>query len=568
MKAINKIAITNLCAAFAMAASLSSYAADTPKLVVEIVVDQLRGDMPTLVESRLQKRGLKFFMNQGTWYKNAHHAHANTETIVGHTTLATGADPAKHGLVANVWFDDDLDRLVYNIEDAKYTATQGMAGRDKENEIDPTQVARSDGRSPDSILTSTFSDELYVRFGEKSKVFAVAGKDRAAVAMAGHSGKAFWFSTANGQITSSTYYYDDFPKWAADWNALGKADAYSNTSWALLYDQDNYVKANLDDRPYENPADLGFGKTFPHPYGAAGDNKYFYTVLMASPAVDELTADFAKQLIANEQLGQDAIPDYLSVGLSATDYVGHLFGPSSLESEDNLLRLDKTLEDLISYIDKTVGIKNTLFVLSADHGAPDASEYANTLGFKSERLNLQSLNSDNLQAMLNKQFQLSGEVIKKIYHPYIYLDHALIQAKGLDTTAVADAVAEHVGKHRGIAHAIATHNLAIPTLSDSDAVMQSVLKNYHAERSGDVHLVYMPQWVVTADKDPAVSHHGSPWRYDSHVPIMMAGWNIPKQHIVRKVNTTAIAPTLSVMLGTKIPSGSDGIVLKEVARKK
>jgi predicted AlkP superfamily pyrophosphatase or phosphodiesterase len=348
---------------------------ERPKLVLEIVVDQLRGDMPAMVLDRCGSGGFRYLTEKGVWYKNAHHPHANTETIVGHVTLSTGAYPSRHGMVGNVWFDAEKDRLVYNIEDPDYAATGGLGARDMDSEVDASQVSKTEGRSPKTIVTTTFSDEMSLFYGPKAKIFAVSGKDRGAVAMAGHMGKAFWYSTNNGQFASSTYYYKEFPGWVRKWNEQKKADAYYEKHWELSRPKSTYKNSFQDDRPYENPHDLGgYGKVFPHPFGDK-DNKYYYTLLMASPIVDELTVDFAKALVQNEKLGQDSVPDYLAISLSGTDYVGHLFGPASLESEENLLRLDRTLADLFDFIDKTVGLESTLIVLSADHGTPEAPEY-------------------------------------------------------------------------------------------------------------------------------------------------------------------------------------------------
>jgi len=536
---------------------------EKPKLVLEIVVDQLRGDMPDMVYDRLGSKGFRYLTKKGTWYKNAHHPHANTETIVGHVTLATGTYPSVHGMVGNVWFDNELDRLVYNIEDPDYEATGGMSGRDSDIEVDMSQVAKTEGRSPKTIITSTFSDELSISYGSQAKIFAVSGKDRSAVAMAGHFGKAFWYSTKNGQISSSTYYYDVFPDWVHRWNQQKKADNYYGKSWQLIHPIESYNKGAQDNRPFENPPDLGYGKVFPHPFGDK-DNKYFYTMLMTSPVVDELTVDFAKELIKSENIGQDDVPDYLSISLSSTDYVGHLFGPASLESEDNLLRLDQTLADLLSFIDQTIGLKSTLIVLSADHGSPEAPEYLADKGMPVSRLNLDELDLSSLDAQLKKRFGFGKEVIKKIYHPYVYLDRELIKKENKTLDVVSSLIAEEMSKIDGISTAIATTDIVSGHLPSSSPLIQQIERNYNPKRSGDIHLVYEPHWGITAKGDYALVNHGSPWGYDTYVPIIFSGWRIPSAQVYRKVETVDIASTLALLLGTKLPSGSVGKPLKEV----
>ena len=345
----------------------SVIAADKPKLILQITVDQLRGDLPTRYYDRLGEGGLKYLLDKGVVYTNAHHAHANTETIVGHATLATGAHPSEHGMVGNVWFDRSTGATTYNIEDSNYSLLTEGADVDASTEIDPTQkAASSDGRSPASILTSTFSDELSSLTGGKAKVFGISIKDRGAVSMGGHSGKAFWFSKASNEFVTSNYYYKEYPQWVIDWNAKKLPEQYAGKAWELMHPRDTYLFGDRDNQEWE--LDLaGYGLTFPHKFTTL-ENKYFSTYLTISPAGDELTTAFTKAVIDAEQIGKDDVTDFLGVSFSAADYIGHFFGPSSLEAEDNILRLDRTLADLFAFIDKKIGLENTLIVLSADHG--------------------------------------------------------------------------------------------------------------------------------------------------------------------------------------------------------
>ena len=338
-----------------------------PRLILQITVDALRADLPERYSHLLGKGGFRYLMEDGVNFVNAHYQHANTETIVGHVSLATGTVPAAHGMIGNVWFDRKQGRLVYNIEDADYRLLTAGADVDSKTEIDPTQkAAKVDGRSPAAILAPTFSDELALAYAGRSLIFGVSVKDRGAVSLAGHAGKAFWFSKSSGEFVTSNYYYSEYPAWVNAWNARKPMLAYAGKSWELSRERAAYRYGDTDDRNYETDFP-GFGRTFPHPYGAA-DDKYFTTRLTLSPAGDELTLDFVKALIDNEPLGEDEVPDFLAVSFSSTDYVGHLFGASSLESEANIERLDRTLAHLIDYVDQKIGLENTLIVLSADHG--------------------------------------------------------------------------------------------------------------------------------------------------------------------------------------------------------
>lgn len=547
-----------------LASGSSALAGEQPKLVLQITVDALRGDFPDRFDNVLGEGGFRYLMKEGIHYTNAHYQHANTETIVGHVSLATGTVPAAHGMVANVWFDRELDRLVYNIEDSDYRLLTVGADVNQKTEIDPTQkAAKVDGRSPNNILTSTLSDELAIHFAGQSKIFSVSVKDRGAVSMAGHAGKAFWFSKASGEFVTSSYYYEQYPGWVNEWNARKLASSYSGKSWELMHDSSEYMLGDADDRAYETDL-AGFGRVFPHAYGEA-DDKYFTTKLTLSPAGDELTLDFAKTLLDKEQLGQDEIPDYLAISFSSSDYVGHLFGASSLETEDNLARLDRTLADLFATIDKKVGLANTLIVLSADHGQPEAPGFLHELGIdKAHYFDTNTLDRTPAIVALKKQFGLGEELIEAYFHPYLYLNRELIRDKGLDQSVVENAVAAELRRFRGVAEAVSSTAIRTASLPDT-VLMRSILRNFHPKRSGDIYLVFEPD-VFINDFDGLVvaSTHGSPWRYDTFVPVIFAGAGLPGVRVSRPITPYDIALTMADYLGIKPPSGAIGVSLPEV----
>jgi predicted AlkP superfamily pyrophosphatase or phosphodiesterase len=546
-----------------LSATTSARPAERPRLILQITVDQLRGDMPTRYYDRLGDGGFRALYEKGTVYMNAHYQHSNTETIVGHCVLATGAFPSTSGMVANVWFDRETGDLAYTIEDPRYELLTPGAGVDRETEIDPTQkTAKTTGRSPANILTTTLSDELAVHFGGRSKIFGVSVKDRGAVSLAGHAGKAFWFSKETGEFVTSTFYYDEYPSWVDEWNDRDLADEYGNTSWELMDDRSTYVHGDMDDRPYETDFP-GYGRTFPHSFGDT-ESKYFYTLLTVSPVGDELTLEFAKAVIENEELGADEVPDYLSVSFSSTDYIGHLFGPSSLESEDNILRLDRTLENLLAFVDEKVGLNDTLVVLSADHGAPEAPEYMASMGFEAKRLDPKDFDTDPAIERLKERFGIGRELVKTYFHPYLYLDRDVIRAAGLDQGEVEHAVAEELMDFDGIALAVSSTAIRTGDLPESP-VIQQVRRNYHPKRSGDIYVVQEPYFFLYEEESiPLCAIHGSPWRYDTYVPIIFAGPGVPSQEINRLVHPVDIVPTLAAYLGVKPPSGSVGEPLFEV----
>ncbi|MHC4436506.1 MAG: alkaline phosphatase family protein, partial [Planctomycetota bacterium] len=246
------------------------------KLVLQVTIDGLRGDLLDRYQAGFGDNGFKYLLKNGVVYTNAHYQHANTETIVGHAILATGAFPSVNGMVGNVWFDDETGELSYNIEDAESPILPTRETISKGAQVDPSQkVSRTQGRSPSVILAATFSDTLAAYYGGRAKIFGVSAKDRGAVSMAGHVGKAFWYSTDSGDFVTSRYYYDAYPQWASRWNQKRKANEYAGKSWELINDKSTYLLSGQDDRPYE--VDLkGYGRVFPHPFGKS-DHPLFYT---------------------------------------------------------------------------------------------------------------------------------------------------------------------------------------------------------------------------------------------------------------------------------------------------
>jgi len=540
-----------------------THAAAKPKLILQITVDQLRGDLPTRYYDRLGDGGFRYLWENGVVYRDAHHAHANTETIVGHTTLATGAHPSTHGMVGNLWFDREAGFTTYNVEDADYRLLTRGASVDASTEIDPTQrAARSEGRSPAAILVTTFSDELRSSTGGEARVIGVSVKDRGAISMAGHSGTAYWFSKASGEFVTSTYYLDQYPDWVVAFNDQKPAQQFAGTSWKLLGERDRYQFADSDDRPWETDV-AGFGRVFPHSFGD-GTSPYFTTWLTLSPAGDRLVLDFAKQALIHEQLGQDAVTDYLSVSFSSTDYVGHVFGPSSLEAEDNILQLDRTLADLINFVDQEVGLENTLIVLSADHGGPDAPGYLNSLGIPSGYVDPESWDRDSALGRIKQQFDIQGSLIETYDHPYLYFSSDVKSNGDIDQEALEAAVVSELSRFKGISLAVSSAALRRGNLPDTE-LMRAVVKNFHPKRSGDVFIVFEPNWFINDfDGLTVASTHGSPWSYDTYVPIVFAGLGLAAKRVDRRVWTVDVAATLSSLMGIKPPSGAAGVPLAEV----
>ncbi|MGI9523939.1 MAG: alkaline phosphatase family protein [Hyphomicrobiaceae bacterium] len=523
---------------------------------MQITVDGLRGDLLSRYGARFGEGGFRLLLRNGAVFANSHYQHANTETIVGHATLATGANPSTHGMVGNVWYDRETGELSYNIEDPEHPLLPTRESDATGEQLDPAQRAsRTLGRSPRSILASTFTDELATHFAGDAKIFAVSGKDRSSVAMAGHAGKAFWYSTNSGDFVTSSFYYRDYPDWVTTWNKQRLAASFAGKRWRLLKRPSTYLLAKQDDRPYETDLQ-GFGRTFPHPFGASR-SKIFFTLVFISPYGDWLTNEFAKTLLVKEQLGKNKSIDYLSVSYSSVDAVNHFFGPSSLENEDAVLRLDGTLADLFAHVDKHVGLEHTLIVLSADHGMAEMPEYMAERGMDVSRLL-----SEDLVKLANAAGRASfgiDNIAKRFFRPYLYLDDKVLGEARLDRPAVERTIAEQLTAKRGIALAVASSSLA--TITDSPLV-RKIRLNHHPKRSGDIYVVQEPYWFMY-EKGPIAAMHGSPWSYDAFVPVIFFGPGINSRTIHRRTFPIDVAPTLAAYLGIKPPSSSVGTPLPE-----
>jgi len=328
----------------------------------------------------------------------------------------------------------------------------------------------------------------------------------------------------------------------------------------LLNEASTYLLEKFDDRPFET--DLkGYGRIFPHPFGKA-DSKLFSTLLLASPVGDQLNNEFAKTLIINEELGKDDIPDYLSISFSSVDVINHFFGPSSLENEDIVLQLDRTLANLLAFVDRNVGLDQTLIVLSADHGMAEAPEFMASMGMAVGRIYTEEI----IKIANDATFEKFGikDITKRFFRPYLYLNEKVITDAKLDRVAVERVIADALTHRDGIAMAVPTSALA--TMQDTP-LLRKIRNNHHSERSGDIYLVQEPYWFLY-EKGPVAVMHGSPWRYDTHVPVIFSGPQISEKTVYRDVFPADVAPTLSAYLGVKSPSSAVGNPLKEVLANK
>ncbi len=569
----------NLVLALCPALALAQGDPYSPKLVVQITVDQLRADLLNRYSEGFTQNGFKRLMTKGVWFQNAQHRHANTETVVGHTTLSTGTDPAIHGMVANNYLERRQSVISEGSTSNSGSGGDGSKALDVSNALhyatadsdypllnpDGSQSDPKYGRSPREILSTTIGDEVRLSRGAAAKVFGVSMKDRAAIGATGHAGTAFWYSTSASTFVTSTFYLTAYPQWVKDWTAQQLPAGYANQDWKLLQPSANYSFADYDDQLWENNYP-GWGRTFPHNHGPL-NGPLFQPTIQASPAADTLTLDFAKTMIAGEALGQDDVTDYLAISLNSVDYIGHAFGPSSLEAEDNIKRLDAGLADLFDYLDSHIGLEHVLIVLSADHGATEIPGYANArLRADNKLFDYTKVETQAIMAAYKKSKNIS-EPLSSYTSPYVYLQDAIIQKYALDRNEVLTVVSQTLQAMNGVAR-VFSHDQIAHGAVPNDQIGRAVTASFYPARAGDLYLIFDPGWFYE-DPSPlaSASQHGSPYAYDRHVPLFFMGTGIAPAHVVRKVETIDVAPSIAAYARTRFPSGTRGVILPEVMGK-
>ena len=494
--------------------------------------------------------GLAYLLQNGSWYSNAHYSHSSTFTSTGHATIATGADIRQHGIAANDWYDRVEKRVVNSVSDPEH------------------------GRSPANLTAETIGDVLITISGGASHVFSVSLKDRGAILPGGHQGKAFWYSWRDGEFTSSSWYYDELPAWVQRWNTLRSTHPYNEETWKLLKAPARYRKLNFDDRPEEHGVrkpqkgvpfpeeEVAFDRSFPHSLAGLEGPAYFHT-LRYSPYGDIMTADFARTLLVEENLGQGGHTDMLAISFSATDYIGHAFGPQSLEAEDNLYWLDQTLDELFRVIDQRVGLERTLIVLSSDHGVASIPEVLLAKGIPAGR-HKPSEDMLRINEALKLRFQTDENLLNDNFKPpSFYLNRDAVARASLDVDEVAVTLADMLEALPGISHAIARKDF-VSGMSFVTPAEQRLAMAFHPQRSGDVLVIQDENWYLNSDWVSYAATHGSPHAYDTHVPIILAGPAIPAATFDRLVHVRDIAPTIAALLGIPAPADSSGAVLQEV----
>lgn len=545
---LSKLAFLTATAALFLSNGLSAQSVNDaykkPKLVVGIVVDQMRYDYLPRFWNRYGDGGFKRMVAEGFNCKNNHFNYVPTYTGPGHASVYTGTTPAFHGIIANDWYDKTIDKSVYCAQD------------DNVNSVGTSSDAGK--MSPNRMITTTVTDQLRLATQMRGKVIGIAIKDRGAILPAGHSANAaYWFHGKDeGAFISSTYYMDELPKWVTRFNKSDAAKQYKK-EWNTLYDIETYTASGTDMNNFEGKFKGEKDAVFPHKLNKLWKENNEYDIIKATPFGNSLTTDFAIAAIEGEELGKDDETDFLAVSFSSTDYVGHQFGVNSVEIEDTYLRLDQDLERLFNKLDQEVGKGNYSVFLTADHAAVHVPAYLESVKIPGGYFSTSDFKV-KLNEFLQEEYGAKG-LVKNFSNFQIFLNYEKLEELDLDLAEVEEAIANEVVNYDGVfevftAQEMRKHDFTQP-------VPYLLQKGYNHKRSGDVMVVLEPG-VISYSRTG--STHGSNFNYDTHAPLLFFGHGINHGETTERTEIPDIAPTISALLGIAFPNATTGNPISEV----
>lgn len=522
----------------------NGYAQERPKLVVGIVVDQMRWDYLYKYQENYTENGFKRLTQNGFSCERTYIPYIPTYTAPGHATIFTGSIPAIHGIVANDWKDKVLDKNVYCTEDSQ---------------VDPVgSVSESGKMSPRNMLSTTIGDELKLTSNGRSKVFGVAMKDRGAILPAGHSANgAYWYDSESGNFITSSYYRNTLPKWVERFNHRNVGDSLMLLDWQLILSKELYKFSSEDENNYEGKFKWKNNVSFPYATSKAVELKDKKAIL-TSPHGNTITSMFAKELILNEKLGKGDEVDFLSISFSSTDYMGHFFGINALEIEDAYIRMDREIADLLQFLDKEIGEGEYLVFLTADHGAANNAQYLldRKIPAKAKFLKewINSLN-EYLSTVFNEE-----KLVLSYMNYQIHFDENKIDEKNIDRKKLKEYTISYLNKLEGI-------TISFDMEGEVESTAVSIFKErsqnaYFYKRSGTIQIILDPNWYSAFASTGTT--HGSWNPYDAHIPLIFYGKNIPKGKSYKNYSMSDIAATIAAILQIQEPNGSVGVVIEEL----
>lgn len=522
------------------------HAQERPKLVVGIVVDQMKMEYLYRFSDDFTPNGFKRLMNNGYTFQNMHYNYMPTYTAPGHASIYTGTTPATHGIVSNEWFSRKLGKQMYCTDDAD-VVTVGDGTKEE------------GAMSPKNLLSTTITDELRMATNFQGKVIGVSLKDRGAILPAGHFANwAFWYSKT-GSFISSTFYGDKLPDWVTEFNGEKRYLSYINKGWDLYKPLSVYTSKSLpDDNPYEGKLYNSAAPVFPYNLKDMYD-KNDAGIIRSTPFGNDLLADFAKRAIEKEELGKDNITDFLTVSFSSTDYVGHLLGPRSMELQDTYLRLDQTIADFLAYLDKTVGKDNYLLFLTADHAGAENVNY-----LKDRKYNVNSISPKDIRKNLTDfSVKTFGVDLVLNYSSFnLFFNKEIIKNKKLDLVKVKQAFKDYLMTQDHVKRVYTEEDILNAT--GNDYYLNFIVKGYDVTQNGDLIVLDKPGYIEYMGTGTS---HGTPYTYDTHVPAIFYGWHIKKGESYNKKTITQIAPTIAQKIKVTFPNGTEANVLEEILDK-
>ncbi len=516
---------------------LSVQSQNRPKLVVGIVVDQMRYDYLYRFSQRFSEGGFKRMLREGFICHNAHYNYIPTYTAPGHATIYTGTTPDVHGIIANDWYSQTEQKMVYCTLDTTYVTLGSESGAGE--------------MSPSRMLAGTLGDAMKLFSQGQSKVYGVSLKDRGAILPGGHGADgAFWFDGAlQGKWVSSTYYFPDLPNWVNRYNQQNYPKKMMSQDWNTLYPLTTYSGSGPDNNAFEGKFKGEEKPVFPHEIKSLAVFNGNYDILKTTPFGNTLTADFAKQLLVNENLGMDEVTDLLAISFSATDYIGHRFGTNSVELEDCYLRLDQELTTLFTFLDEKVGKGEYTVFLTSDHAAVEPPSFLNSKKMPGGYINTDSLESA-LKDFVLKNFNARG-VIENISNNQIFLNSDSLEICQMGDDEI-EQMTEFIQGYAGVDKVVLSGELELFSGGD---MYEKLKKGYHNRLSGDILYTLLPGWVEYANTG---STHGSGYEYDTHVPLLFMGWGVKPGAAYEPIGVEDIAPTISTILKITWPQAATG----------
>jgi len=517
------------------------------KLVVGIVVDQMRYEYLTRFQNKFGQGGFMRMINDGFNCKNNHYNYIPTYTGPGHASIYTGSTPKYHGVISNSWYDKVSKKYVY------------CAGDDSVASVGTEDT--SGQMSPHRMKTTTFADENRLFTQMRGKSIGISIKDRGAILPAGHTANAaYWFQgKLEGNFISSTHYMSELPSWVTNYNKGDNASKYMK-EWNTLYDISTYVESGSDLNEFEGGFKGKETATFPYDLKKLSIENGGFDILKSTPFGNSIVADFAIEAIDGEQLGQDDNTDVLAISFSSPDYVGHNFGANSKEVQDTYLRLDKDLERLFNALDNKVGKGNYTVFLTADHGAVHVPSYLKSVKIPAGYVS-STQTKVRFTAFLKEKYN-SDELIENVSNNQVFLNRVKVMELGLDLHEVQDAIVNEIINYRNIDKAYTAY--AMTNTSYSDGIEKLLQNGFSQKRSGDIIYVYDP---ATISYSLTGSTHGSGMSYDTHVPLLFYGNGVNKGSTVERTRIVDIAPTISALLGIGFPNGNIGLPIQSVLKK-